>query len=103
MAGETHVLEECIKLHENNENKVTKEEMFSNNSDQNTKTAEKIQYIMKQIERAVPQVLPYNLVLQACTPPTNWSISNEVCTSGQTKKEFNPNYSLYSSMSTRFM
>ena len=59
MADETqeHVLEECIKLHENNENKVTKEEIFSDNPDQNTKTAEKIQYIMKQIERAVPKVV----------------------------------------------
>ena len=27
------------------------------------------------------------------------SISNEVCTSGQTKEEFNSNYSLYSSTS----
>ena len=27
----------------------------------------------------------------------HWSISNEVCTSKQTKEEFNSNYGLYSS------
>jgi len=49
-----HVLEECTGIHTNENYKVTKEEIFTDNEEQNAKAAEKIIHIIKRIESAVP-------------------------------------------------